>query len=141
MNDESRPERMSTFATAPLGSTRDRPLRDRVDQPVRPLGCKQAILQQRRLASPSKRRKPLSAEPGVAYVGSERLTFKLRQTAEGLLVERSQRQTSTDCIVQTLLFSEARDFDRWCAAEPSRFETPLLYEQLCRRGHDFLDPR
>lgn len=141
MSSTHRPGTAPANTATQRTSTRPKRLIDRIDQPARPLGSKRAALRQRRKASPSARQHALPPEPGVIVVGDEHLSFKLRPTAEGLLVVRSQRQPAASCLTQTLLFDEVTAFDRWCESEPARFDTPLLFGRLCREGHAIFEQR
>lgn len=117
---------------------------DRIDEPARPLGAKRAALQIRRQRStPPPAR---TAANSAAKQGDERtlvskdtsVTFTLRATALGLLIERMQSQPVGARLVQTMVFDNLDLFDRWCASDPIRFDDLVLYNQLRREGHDAL---
>lgn len=121
---------------------------DRIDEPARPLGPKRAALQLRRLQrSPT----PAPAKLAPEVVCASRrdavllaskagdVSFSLRATDQGCLVERTQRQAVGARLVQTMVFADQATFERWCAVEPIRFEDPVLYDQLRREGHGALD--
>jgi hypothetical protein len=63
------------------------------------------------------------------------VTFLLRATSYGLLMERTQRQASGMRLVQTMVFHDVKSFDLWCAVEPLRFDDGLLFSKLGREGH------
>jgi hypothetical protein len=63
------------------------------------------------------------------------VTFLLRATSYGLLMERTQRQASGMRLVQTMVFHDVKSFDHWCAVEPLRFDDGLLFSKLGRAGH------
>jgi hypothetical protein len=103
---------------------------DAIDQPARPLGAKRQALQTRR------------AQSGTHAVGllanSVGVTFDLHTTATGLLVERTQSRALGACLVQTMFFKDLCVFERWCDAEPTRFDDPMRFSQLRRDGHEAL---
>lgn len=102
--------------------------KDGIDQPARPLGEKRQALQARRAHA---------AAQAVGQVGTKPLVaFDVRPTSAGLLVERTQSHPLGACLVQTMLFSDLGMFDRWCDADPGRFEDPLRFSQLRRDGHE-----
>ena len=112
---------------------------DRIDEPARPLGAKRAALLIRRKsrAGSSKISNTSSPSPGVMTLASqdETVVFKLRSTALGLVVERTQRKVIGTRLVQVLLFTDQPAFDRWCEYEPTRFDDARLFSQLRREGH------
>lgn len=65
------------------------------------------------------------------------LRFVLRRVAGGLYVEREElprRGTRTGISVE---FTDRDGFVRWCSDDPSRFDNPLLHQQV-RRSADEL---
>jgi hypothetical protein len=129
----------ATPAHAELGQRVAKRHLDPIDEPARPLGKKRAALQTQRVSTsgPTARRRRCSAEPGTSLLGShdEKVTFLLRSTTFGLLMERTQRQHDGVCLVQTMVFPDTESFDRWCDCEPMRFEDGLLFSKLVREGH------
>lgn len=115
---------------------------DSIDEPARPLGAKSAALQLRRRRTDVTRpaAKSRNQQPNVLSLKSQDGTigFVLRASLNGLLVERTQRQTFGTRLVQCMVFGNQATFDRWCDSEPMRFEDPVLYNQLRREGHDAL---
>jgi hypothetical protein len=111
----------------------------RIDELVRPLGAKRAALQLRRRGSsvPAVCRKVNPSDAGALTLASKdaRVTFALRATALGLLIERTQRQVVGTRLVQVIVFVDLPAFERWCHSEPIRFEEPMLYVQLRREGY------
>lgn len=103
---------------------------DAIDQPARPLGAKRQALQTRRAQTPN------LAVSQVANSAST--TFELHPTTTGLLVERTQSRPLGTCLVQTMFFKDLRMFERWCDAEPTRFDDPMRFSQLRRDGHEAL---
>lgn len=103
---------------------------DAIDQPARPLGAKRQALQTRRAQT---------ANQAVGLVAnSAGVTFDLHPTTTGLLVERTQSRAIGACLVQTMFFKDLRVFERWCDAEPTRFDDPMRFSQLRRDGHEAL---
>lgn len=114
---------------------------DLIEEPARPLGDKSAALLARR-------RRPsalngASASQGVRVVSSadSTLTFSMRPAARGMLVERTHCRSLGPRIVLQMLFDSPERFERWCASEPVRFDDPMLFDQLCRHGHEVLCSR
>lgn len=115
---------------------------DRIDELARPLGAKRAALQLRRRGSlvPAVCRKVNPSDAGTLTLASKdtKVTFALRATAVGLLVERTQRQVVGTRLVQVMVFVDLPAFDRWCHSDPMRFEDPVLCVQLRREGYGAL---
>jgi hypothetical protein len=130
-------------ATTPAHSTLERPVAKRrldpIDKPARPLGTKRAALQRQRVTTSTRpaRQRRCGTEPGISLLAShdDKVTFLLRSTTFGLLMERTQRQIHGVCLVQAMVFPDAESFDRWCGCEPLRFEDGLLFNKLVREGH------
>lgn len=119
---------------------------DSLDQPARPLGAKRAALQLRRKrqAGSPDRRTTAPGQRSLCTLTSQdgSVTFTLHTTTEGLLVERTQRQVTGIRLTQSMVFADQAAFDRWCSAEPVRFENAVLFGQLVREGHGaFSQPR
>lgn len=115
---------------------------DSIDQPARPLGEKRAALHHRR-----KRRSPSSVRSTSGHSNTCTLrsqdgsiTFTLQSTTEGLLIDRTQKQIIGNRLTQSLVFADQPAFDRWCSAEPLRFEDAVLFGQLVREGHGAFSP-
>lgn len=135
---------MATPTRAALGVPTARRRIDPIDEPARRLGAKRAALQARRVAAsgPTDCRRMCGVEPGTLLLVSNNdlVTFFLRSTTFGLLMERTQRQVGGMCLVQTMVFPDPESFDRWCGFEPLRFEDGLLFGKLVRQGHAALAP-
>lgn len=99
-----------------------------IDQPARPLGEKRQALQTRRARTAAQAAGQVTTNGSVAFV--------LRPTSTGLLVERTQSRAPGPCLVQTMLFKDLSTFERWCDAEPTRFDDPMRFSQLRRDGHE-----
>lgn len=112
---------------------------DSLDQPARPLGAKRAALQLRRKrqAGSPNRRTTAQGHGCLCTLTSqdESVTFTLHTTSEGLLVERTQKHVTGIRLTQSMVFADQPAFDRWCSAEPLRFDDAVLFGQLVREGH------
>ncbi|MCM3565381.1 hypothetical protein [Hydrogenophaga intermedia] len=112
---------------------------DPIDAPARPLGAKRLALFAKRtnaVASTSDRNAVRIAAGDTLLANHDgTVTFLLRATSYGLLMERTQRQASGMRLVQTMVFHDVKSFDRWCAVEPLRFDDGLLFSKLRREGH------
>jgi hypothetical protein len=64
--------------------------------------------------------------------------FDLQRVAGGLYVEREDIPKRGLRNIQSVAFSDAASFQRWCDADPVRFEHPLLHDQLKRAGHELI---
>lgn len=112
---------------------------DPIDAPARPLGSKRSALVVKRAdsAALSAGRKAALAATGDSLLVSAdgAVTFLLRATNYGLLMDRTQTQGAGMRLVQTMVFRDLKSFDFWCAVEPMRFEDGLLFSKLVREGH------
>ena len=112
---------------------------DPIDAPARPLGSKRLALITKRTnaAAPTSKRNAVRIAPGDTLLTNHdgTVTFLLRATRYGLLMERTQRQASGMRLVQTMVFRDVKSFDNWCAVEPLRFDDGLLISKLGRQGH------
>ena len=110
-----------------------------IDAPARPLGSERLALIAKRTnaaASTSDRNAVRIAAGDTLLANQDRtVTFLLRATRYGLVMERTQRQASGMRLVQTMVFHDVKSFDRWCAVEPLRFDDGLLFSKLGRQGH------
>lgn len=112
---------------------------DPIDAPARPLGTKRSALVVKRAdsAALSAGRKAARAATGDSLLVSAdgTVTFLMRSTSYGLLMERTQGQPAGMRLVQAMVFGDVKCFDHWCAVEPLRFEDGLLFSKLVREGH------
>ena len=112
---------------------------DPIDAPARPLGSKRLALIAKRAnaAASTSNRHAVRIAAGDTLLANHdgTVTFLLRATSYGLLMERTQRQTSGMRLVQTMVFYDVKSFERWCAVEPLRFDDGLLFSKLGREGH------
>jgi hypothetical protein len=69
------------------------------------------------------------------------VAYRLAPTPWGVLVERALRRPGKGRVVFTTLFSDDQTFERWCNADPVRFEYPLLHVNLKRDGKALFDRR
>ncbi|MFG6432083.1 hypothetical protein [Roseateles sp. LYH14W] len=111
---------------------------DLIEEPARPLGDKSAALMARRRRPATMNIAPASQSVRVVSSADATLTFSMRPAAGGMLVERTHCRSYGPRIVLQMLFDSPARFDRWCASEPVRFDDPMLFDQLCRHGHEVL---
>ena len=90
----------------------------------------------RQQSRPSRNLRPTEHRLWVSQDGS--VGFVLCASINGLLIERTLRQTIGARLVQCMVFGDTGTFDRWCESEPMRFEDPVLYDRLRREGHEAL---
>jgi hypothetical protein len=138
MNNLQLPEvTPSASAVVPRRSVKRRI--DPIDALARPLGSKRLALIAKRTnaaASTSDRNAVRIAAGDTLLANLDgTVTFLLRATSYGLLMERTQRQASGMRLVQTMVFHDVKSFDHWCAVEPLRFDDGLLFSKLVREGH------
>jgi hypothetical protein len=138
MNNLQLPEvTPSASAVVPRRSVKRRI--DPIDALARPLGSKRLALIAKRTnaaASTSDRNAVRIAAGDTLLANLDgTVTFLLRATSYGLLMERTQRQASGMRLVQTMVFHDVKSFDLWCAVEPLRFDDGLLFSKLGREGH------
>jgi hypothetical protein len=138
MNNLQLPEvTPSASAVVPRRSVKRRI--DPIDALARPLGSKRLALIAKRTnaaASTSDRNAVRIAAGDTLLANLDgTVTFLLRATSYGLLMERTQRQASGMRLVQTMVFHDVKSFDHWCAVEPLRFDDGLLFSKLGREGH------
>jgi hypothetical protein len=112
---------------------------DPIDALARPLGSKRLALIANRTnaAASTSDRNAVRVAAGDTLLANldGTVTFLLRATSYGLLMERTQRQASGMRLVQTMVFHDVKSFDLWCAVEPLRFDDGLLFSKLGREGH------
>lgn len=117
---------------------------DRFDQDPRPLGPMALRMHLRRQApSKTQRQRPEgcdSTAPLRLESGDGVVAITLQLTANGLLVERVQHRPAGSQLTQAMLFRDVVAFAAWCAADPARFEHPMLHERLRREGDEALRP-
>ena len=112
---------------------------DPIDAPARPLGSKRLALIAKRTnaaASTSDRHAARIAAGDTLLANHDgTVTFLLRATSYGLLMERTQRHGAGIRLIQTMVFRDEKSFDLWCAVEPLRFEDGLLFNKMVREGY------
>jgi hypothetical protein len=62
------------------------------------------------------------------------IAFTLAPNPCGVFVERVQVRPGTACVVQTTVFTDDQSFNRWCDADSTRFNYPVVYVNLKRNG-------
>lgn len=112
---------------------------DPIDAPARALGAKRSALVMKRsgtAALAACRNTALAATGDSLLVSTDgAVSFLLRTTNYGLMMERTQSQGTGIRLIQTMVFRDEKSFDTWCAVEPLRFEDGLLFSKLVRVGH------
>jgi hypothetical protein len=68
------------------------------------------------------------------------MAFTLARTAKGVFVERVQLREGRGRVAQSVIFMDDSSFERWCNADPVRFEYPLVHANLKRHGNTLLHP-
>ena len=64
------------------------------------------------------------------------IAFAIGRTRSGLLVEKRCCPITGPRTSHAMIFDSESTFDHWCDIEPTRFEDPLLCDQLRRCGHE-----
>jgi ketosteroid isomerase-like protein len=64
------------------------------------------------------------------------LTVTLRRSDAGLYVERTVQRAREGRIVQSSVFADPASFRRWCDADASRFDYPLVHADMLRAADD-----
>jgi hypothetical protein len=67
------------------------------------------------------------------------LSYTVKPVGARLFIQRTQNCRTGNLAVQCLLIADPDDFGRWCAAEPTRFTYPLLFDRLRRCANDVFD--
>lgn len=66
--------------------------------------------------------------------------FRLRQTRFGLWVQRERRRKDSRArLVQSVVFSDAGGFSRWCDVDSVRFDYPIVFSIIRREGGALLE--
>lgn len=66
--------------------------------------------------------------------------FQLRSTRWGLWVQRERRTVPQRArLVQSVVFTDAIGFSRWCEADSVRFDYPIVFSTLRRAGSALLE--
>lgn len=64
------------------------------------------------------------------------LTVTLRRTDAGLYVERAVQRGREGRVVQSSVFADLAGFRRWCDADASRFDYPVVHAGMLRAAED-----
>lgn len=68
------------------------------------------------------------------------LTFRMRKTPAGLLVQRERRVSRQRVhLFQSAVFKDSKPFERWLDADNARFDFPIVYTSVRREGANLLD--
>ena len=124
-------------ATAEQPTVHGRRRKTALDEPIRPLGPKAALLHARRASRKAAQRDPALLH--VSGLASEdgAVSFRVEATPAGLCIERMQRRPLGTQFMQVFVFDDASSFKRWCDTDPIRFQFPLLHGQVRRQGDDY----
>lgn len=120
-----------------------RDARKRLDPTPKPLGAKRLALQtQKRRDATLRWHVGLVRTTGndmscILTSADGKTAFAISQMANALVVEKLHRPQEGPRTSHVMLFESEALFDQWCDIEPTRFDDPLLCDQLRRRGHEF----
>lgn len=120
---------------------RRRRRKDAIDEPVRPLGPKAALLHARRVGRKAATPDPAAGEDAGLASEDGAVSFVVTGTTGGLYIERTQRRPLGAQLVQAMVFDDTAAFKRWCDADPIRFDYPVLHGRLRRQGDDYFRAR
>ena len=67
------------------------------------------------------------------------LMFTLSARPGGISVQRNEQRPGGRRLVQSLRFSDAPSFVKWCESDELRFAYPLLFANLARSGCELFD--
>jgi hypothetical protein len=118
-------------------------VREHAPLPAQALGPKAKTLHlRRRQQCPRRPPRGSATSTQTRLTGSDAaLSFVLSDARPGLFVQRTQHHTDGMRLIQSMVFDTAREFDRWCHAEPLRFHDPTLHQRVVAFGADFFDER
>jgi hypothetical protein len=69
------------------------------------------------------------------------IAFAISRTKSGLCIEKRCCPHTGPRTSHAMIFVDEAIFDRWCNVEPTRFDDPVLWNQLRRCGHDLFPAR
>jgi ketosteroid isomerase-like protein len=64
------------------------------------------------------------------------LTVTLRRSDAGLYVQRTVQRAREGRVVQSSVFADPASFQRWCDADASRFDYPLVHAGMLRAADE-----
>lgn len=67
------------------------------------------------------------------------VTYAVGTAGSRLFIQRTQHSKRGTLAEQCLLIADRDGFRRWCAAEPTRFQYPILFDRLRRCGDELFD--
>lgn len=77
--------------------------------------------------------------PGADLISADgSVSFRLTRGPNGLLLERAQAFVDDELTVACQPLPSVAQLDAWLALDPVRFDDPLLYQRLQRRGREVL---
>jgi hypothetical protein len=66
--------------------------------------------------------------------------FRLQATPLGVCIERERRLAPARArLVQSVVFTDWADFNRWCEADSVRFDYPIVFHDLKRAANALLE--
>ena len=66
------------------------------------------------------------------------VAFTLSRVANGVFVARMQLWPGVGSVTHSIVFQDDSSFERWCNADPVRFQYPLVHVSLKRHGSTLL---
>lgn len=67
------------------------------------------------------------------------VSYSVGAAGSRLFIQRTQHSKLGTLAEQCLLIADRDGFRRWCAAEPTRFQYPILFDRLRRCGDELFD--
>ncbi|UUX97310.1 hypothetical protein [Aquabacterium sp. J223] len=90
----------------------------------------------------SRNRAKFSEAEGPIVVRSDdgTVSYRLQPTRHGLCVERERKQVCGRArLVHTAIFRDSACFLRWCEADSVRFDYPIVFSDIRRKGGALLE--
>jgi len=103
---------------------------ERIREPRRPASAR---------APSGPRTDPLRRHAACPEGSAGSVEFHLQRVTGGLYVEREDTPRRGLRTIQSIVFCNPASFERWCDADPIRFEHPLLHARLKRAGGELWD--
>jgi hypothetical protein len=87
------------------------------------------------------RSRPSDADGAIVVRSDDgAISFRLRRTQLGLLVHRERRHEQASArLIQTAVFRDPERFLRWCEADSTRFDYPMIFSAVRREGGALFD--
>lgn len=89
----------------------------------------------------SRNRAKRSEPEGSIVVQSDdgAVSYRLQPTRLGLCVQRERRHARGARLVHTAVFRDSACFLRWCEADSVRFDYPIVFSDIRRKGGALLE--